>query len=49
MLAAPDECWLSRLGEAADLRDGGLISSSEFEQLKTSLIAQLRAAALQVE
>ena len=45
MLAAPTESWLVRLGEAADLRDRGLINTHEFEQLKASLLAQLRAAA----
>lgn len=44
VLAAPNESWLSRLSEAADLRDRGLITSAEFEQLKASLVAQLRTA-----
>jgi hypothetical protein len=44
VLAVPNESWLARLGEAADLRDRGLITSAEFEQLKASLVAQLRAA-----
>lgn len=45
VLAAPNESWLSRLGEAADLRDRGLITPEEFGQLKASLITQLRTAA----
>lgn len=44
MLAAPDDRWLARLGEAADLRDRAAITPAEFEQIKASLVAQLRAA-----
>jgi hypothetical protein len=44
VLAAPNESWLASLAEAADLKDGGFITSAEFEQLKASLVAQLRAA-----
>jgi hypothetical protein len=44
VLAAPDGLWLARLAEAADLRDRTAITSAEFEQLKASLVAQLRAA-----
>lgn len=44
VLAAQTESWLSRLGEAADLRDRGLITGQEFEQLKGSLLAQIKAA-----
>lgn len=45
VLAAPSDSWLGRLAEAADLKDRGLITAQEFEQLKASLIVQLKAAA----
>jgi hypothetical protein len=45
VLAAAEETWLERLGEAADLRDRGLISADEFAALKASLLGQLKAAA----
>lgn len=45
VLAAPNDSWLSRLGEAADLQDRKLITAAEFDQLKASLVAQLKAAA----
>lgn len=44
VLAARDGLWLARLAEAADLRDRTSLNSFEFEQLKASLVAQLKAA-----
>jgi hypothetical protein len=44
VLAAPDDTWLGRLSETADLYDKRLITAEEFSQIKASLLAQIRAA-----